>query len=325
MSLTLQHKQANTEALDHIVSKEHVAGKFDMSVSELDSLLGSAAWPNLNYRIMQDQERDDVMLGILQRIDEGKMRVVGGDDNAVWIKGWGEILEHVEKNGFSPDILRPQYFDHHRIMRFDGEYIDGGDANFVYEYDQLLRRLTLSKYLKGQTKVVELGCGTGTSQLMLADILPEAELIASDWSPPSQGIVNAIADYKKRKIKPVCFNMLTLEGWDELEIDSQSAILTVHALEQLGGNCGALMEKLLAAKPKLCVHLEPVEEFYEDDKTLFDYLGQKFHTTRNYLQGWLSALIQHEQAGKVEIIDTRRLAFGDRYHEAYNVICWKPL
>lgn len=325
MNLTLQQKQDDTAALDQTVSKEYVAGKFGISTSELDSLLGTTAWPNLNYRIIQDQERDGIIHGILQRIDEGKMRVVGGDDNTVWIKGWGEILEHIEKNGFSPDVLRPQYFDHHRIMRFDGKYIDGGDANFVYEYDQLIRRLTLSKYLKGQTKVVELGCGTGTSQLMLSDILPDAHLIASDWSPPSQGIVKAIADYKERKIKPACFNMLTLEGWDDLEIDSDSAILTVHALEQLGGNCGPLLQKLLAAKPKLCVHLEPVEEFYEDDKTLFDYLGQKFHTARNYLQGWLSALEKHERDGKVQIIDKRRLAFGDRYHEAYNVISWKPL
>ena len=85
------------------------------------------------------------------------------------------------------------------------------------------------------------------------------------------------------------------------------------------------MNKLLEVKPKLCLHLEPVEEFYVDDESLFDYLGQKFHTARNYLQGWLSALEEHEKNGEVEILDARRLGFGDRYHEAYNVICWKPV
>lgn len=316
--------KGESATLDKRVTKEFVAGKFGITVAALEKLLGDYAWPDLRYRVIEGEERDAIMLGILQRVDSGSLRVVGGNDNTVWERGWGEILEQVQKNGFTPALLRPQYFDHHRIMRFDGEYIDGGDASFVYQYDQLLRRLTLAQYLQGAQKVVELGCGTGTSQLMLADLLPDARLVASDWAKPSQEIIRAIGGYVKRDIKPVCFNMLTLEGWDELTIDRESAVVTVHALEQLGDNCGKLLDRLIEAKPAYCLHLEPILEFY-DTNSLFDYLTVKYHTHRNYLHGWLTRLRELAAKGKVEILEERRLGFGDRYHEAYSVVKWRAV
>lgn len=322
MTSALKKKQADSQL--NYVTPEFVAAKFGMKTEQLTDLLNGYVWPELSYRVLEGVERDEIMLGILKRIDERNFRIVGENDNAVWVRGWGEILEQVEQYGFSNDVLRPQYFDHHRIMRFDGEYIDGGDANFVYQYDQLLRRVVLAHYLRGQKKVVELGCGTGTSQLILAELLPDAELVASDWSPPSQGIIRAMSAYLKRQITPVCFNMLTLEGWDELGIDQDSAVVTVHALEQLGDGCKPLLEKIVSAKPKLCVHLEPVLELY-DEATLFDYLAIRCHTTRNYLKNWLSDIRALEKSGKAEIIEEKRLQFGDRYHEAYSAIVWRPL
>lgn len=321
MTAALQKKPAENLKT---VTREFVAGKFGITVAELNELLGDTPWPNLTYRVLEGAERDAIEQAIKGRIEKRDFRIVGENDNQVWVRGWGEILEQVEKQGFTPDVLRPQYFDHHRIMRFDGEYIDGGDAKFVYRYDQLLRRIVLAKYLKGQKKVVELGCGTGTSQLMLAELLPEAELVASDWSPPSQGIIRAMSDYLKRPIRPVCFNMLTLEGWDELTVDTDSAVVTVHALEQLGDGCRKLLDRLVASKPKLCVHLEPVLEFY-DASIPFDDLVIRYHTTRNYLQNWLTDIRALAKEGKAEILEERRLQFGDRYHEAYSVIVWRPL
>jgi len=312
-------------ALDKEVTREFVAGKFGISVPELTELLGSHPWPKLSYRVITGGEREEIVRGITERTDSGSLRVVGGNDNEVWERGWGEILAQVTaKGGFTPAILKPQYFDHHRIMRFNGDYIDAGDANFVYEYDQVLRRLVLAKYLKGATKVVELGCGTGTSQLMLADILPKAKLVASDWAKPSQEIIRAMGAYLKRHITPVCFNMLTLEGWDELTIDHDTTVVTVHALEQLGGNIGALLDALLKARPRTCLHFEPIAEFY-DEKVPFDQLALRYHRRRNYLDGWLTRLRELAARGKIEITEERRLAFGDRYHEAYNIVQWRPL
>lgn len=306
------------------VTQECVAGKFGIPVAELSALLGSHAWPSLQYSVLQGQERDAIVQGIENRISSSNLRVAGNNDNEVWERGWGEIHDKIRTQGFSPAILRPQYFDHHRIMRFDGDYIDGNDANFVYEYDQLLRRIVFARYLRGAKKVVELGCGTGTSQLLLAGILPQAQLTASDWAKPSQGIVREISSYLKRDIKPVCFNMLTLEGFDDLGIDHASIVLTVHALEQLGSGCEALLTKLVAVKPQYCLHLEPVAEFY-DESNPFDDRALRYHRRRNYLNGWLTRLRALQAEGKVEIMEERRLGFGDRYHEAYSIIQWRAL
>ncbi len=102
------------------------------------------------------------------------------------------------------------------------------------------------------------------------------------------------------------------------------AVLSVHALEQLSGNWGPLLDKLLEVKPKLCLHLEPILELY-DESILFDFLAAKYHRRRNYLHGWLSRLRELEAAGRVQITEERRLGFGDRYHEAYSVLAWRPL
>lgn len=325
MTINPTSAQAVSKSYNQTVTPAVVAKQFGISEAELKGLLGKRTWPTLNYRVIEGDQRDAIMLGILERIDQPDLRVVGGNDNTVWERGWGEILEQVRSKGFSPEILHPQYMFHHNIMRFCGQYIDAGNTQFICDYDHLLRYLTLARHMKGAKKVVELGCGTGTSQLMLADILPaNVELVASDWAKPSQEIIRAIAAYAKRDIRPVCFNMLTLEGWDELTIDKSTTVLTVHALEQLGGNHVALLDKLLAAKPERCVHMEPISEVYDKD-ILFDALAIRYHKRRNYLDGYLTRLRELAAQKKVEITSEYRLAFGDRYHEAFSIVEWKPL
>ena len=306
------------------VTPEFVAAKFGITVDAMWGLLGGHRWPHLRYRGLDGPRRDEVIRGILELTDSPDLRVVGQNDNSVWERGWGEILAQVTVKGFEPSRLRPQYFDHHRILRLDGQYIDAGDTTFVYAYDDLLRRIALSNYLQGARKVVELGCGTGTSQLILASLLPNAELVAADWAQSSQDIICAMASYLRRPIRPVRFNMLTLDGWSDLGIETTTTLFTVHALEQLGKNWQALLYKLLDTKPRLCLHLEPIVELY-DRSSLFDVLAIKYHERRNYLHGWLTRLRELAALGRAEILQVRRLGFGDRYHEAYSVILWKPL
>lgn len=308
-----------------VVTSDFVSRKLGISTADINAALKGNLFPKLTYTLLSSEAKDDVIYSILKRMDETELRVVGDNDSTVWEKGWGDILKFIKSSdGFEPRLLRPQYFDHHRIMRFDGNYIDGGGTNFVYEYDQILRRLVFHKYLRNEKNIVELGCGTGTSQLLLSDLCPDAELIASDWAVPSQEIVKEIAKYVGRDIKPVRFNMLTLEGWDQLGITKESAVVTVHALEQLGDKCGLLLDKLVKARPKICVHIEPIIEFY-NASNLFDYLAIRYHRKRRYLENWYSQLNALSGAGRVQIIEAKRLYFGDRYHEAYSLAVWKVI
>ena len=81
-----------------------------------------------------------------------------------------------------------------------------------------------------------------------------------------------------------------------------------------------LLENLYKQKC-LCVHLEPIKEFYEDN--LFDTLAKNYHKKRNYLGNFLTDIRQLELEGKAEILEELRIGFGDRYHEAYGLIIWK--
>ena len=70
----------------------------------------------------------------------------GENNNDVWEKGWGEILNQIS-NEFDPKKLMPQYFDHHKIMRLDGNFINGLTENFVYKYDQIIKKIVIKNML----------------------------------------------------------------------------------------------------------------------------------------------------------------------------------
>lgn len=306
-----------------MVTLGYLANLFSISQNELKEILQDISFPDLKYRYLFDEERDQVILSILKKTDDPLLRVVGENNNSVWERGWSEINELLARKDFSPDLLRPQYFEAHKILRFNQQFIMAETEDFVYQYDQLIRYIIFKKFLKDSNKIVELGSGTGTSQVLLSKINTHGKLIASDWSNAALHIIERISQYLKRSIKTVNFNMLTMEGWDDLTIDEESTVVTVHALEQLGMHNRQLLEKLLSAKPSLCVHLEPLSEFY-NPMNLYDYLALKYHTRRNYLFGWLATLERYAEENKVEILQAKRLHFGDRYHEAYMLLVWRP-
>jgi hypothetical protein len=274
----------------------------------------------LEYEVLHNEDRDNVIKSVLDKINLKSLRVSGENNNEVWEKGWGEILEEISEK-FHPDKIMPQYFDHHNIMRFDGHYIKAISSNFVYKYDQIIRKIIIKKHIDTK-KLIEIGCGTGSGTLIAANMLSKnIELIASDWATKSQLIVDKISDYTKRPIKSVQFNMLDLKGWDELGVDKDSTIISFHALEQLGDNYKLLLDKLAQEKIK-CIHLEPIVEFY-DNNNLYDELALIYHKKRNYLGSYLSEIKRLEGLGKAKIIKEQRISFGDRYHEAYSLLIWQ--
>ncbi len=313
----------SSQALKESITPKDVAKLFGVDENAIKKIVPEELWRALKFRYVSANEEKKIIAGIEDRISGDKLRVVGKNDNSIWENGWGEILKRIQKADFDPEILRPQYFDHHQILRYNGRYIDTGGVSFVYAYDKLLRHIIFSLYLKDAERIVEIGCGTGTSQLLLASIYPKAELVACDWAESSQQIIEHISRYLKRPIKPARFNMLTLEGEEKVVIDRNTTLLTVHALEQLGNNTKAMLDWIMKNKPKLCVHLEPIVELYGE--TPFDDIAKRYHMKRNYLQGWLSEIRKYEEHKKSRVHIVNRLNFGDRYHEAYSIIVWEPL
>jgi hypothetical protein len=100
-------------------------------------------------------------------------------------------------------------------------------------------------------------------------------------------------------------------------------VITLHAMEQLGGGFAPMLDYLLSVRPGICLHLEPIAELY-DPALLFDWLALRYHEKRNYLSGFLTALRAREAEGALTIHEVRRLRFGSVFHEGYSLVVWTP-
>jgi hypothetical protein len=78
---------------------------------------------------------------------------------------------------------------------------------------------------------------------------------------------------------------------------------------------------LITQKPGLVLHVEPTVELY-DSSNLLDSLAMKFHFKRGYTTGLLPYL---QDSSHVDVIQFKRLFFGNFRMEGYNYIVWRPL
>ena len=101
------------------------------------------------------------------------------------------------------------------------------------------------------------------------------------------------------------------------------AVITMGALEQVGDRWGPFLDMMLRCKPKLVLHVEPVEEFY-DERNLSDWLALRYHKARGYLSGYYTELHRLHALGKVELIETGRNYLGNRHNEGFSLIVWRP-
>lgn len=305
---------------EKFIGKNYLMEKFNISDEFLLNILKSD-FEVLKYRNVNRSERDSIINSIIDKINSDSLRISGSNNNEVWEKGWGEILNKI-KDKYDPKKLMPQYFDHHKIMRLDGDYINEISDNFVYKYDQIIKKIIIKKYANNSSSLIELGCGTGNGTLLACNVLEKGvKITASDWSENAVQILKEIAKNEKREIVATRFNMLNLEGWDDLNVKSDSTIISFHALEQLGNKYHLLLDNL-QKKKCLCVHLEPIQEFYYNDN-LFDNLAKQYHKKRNYLGKYLTDIENLEIKKKAKIFEKKRIQFGDRFHEAYGLIVWK--
>jgi SAM-dependent methyltransferase len=276
----------------------------------------------LRYRRLTSVERDNVILRVLKDMDGEALAKSGASRHSAWERGWAEILEAVETHGLSYEILKPQYF-RHGIMRFCGDYIGVEGESFEFLFCHLLKLALYREFLAENDKVVELGCGTGANIYLMLRLFPEIDAIGCDWAEPAQRIVARIAEALGARARGVNLDLFTLEGVEAIGDLEDAVVLTIHALEQLGTDFQPVLDLLLNGKPRLCIHVEPIEDFY-DRKNLFDYLGCRYHTQRAHLSGFWPALARLEQEERIEILHARRIPLGNVYHEPYSVIVWRP-
>lgn len=280
--------------------------------------------PVLVYSVPDADEQDRIAARIEDDIETRDMRVSGENDPTVWERGWQEVADALARDTISYDALRPQYFhDDAPPCRLFGEFIVPGSRDFEYWVGLHLRAAVLNRHVAGYGHVVEYGCGTGINLFLLASLFPKMRLTGLDWAGASARILEAMAAQTGADISGGRFNMLTAEADTDVPFGGESAVVTIHAMEQLYTRWRPFIDYIRARRPGICVHIEPVFELYDADHPL-DALARRFHRKRHYLEGFLPALRDMEQDGEVDILECRRIPFGGQYHEAHSVIAWRP-
>jgi hypothetical protein len=276
--------------------------------------------PELIYRPLSETEAAAAIAEVETVIRDKPLRTVGVDDPAVWERGWAELADRLAGERITTHTLRPQYYHREVPCRLFGGLVEQVTPDFEYWVGLCVRVATFAEFLRGEEHIVEFGCGTGINLLLLSQLMPGVHLVGCDWATPSQRILAQIARETGEAIEGHRFNMLTATG-ECGPIGAETAVLTVHALEQVGAGWQPFLDFVTARRPRLCVHLEPLVELYEN--TPLDDLGRRYHRKRRYLDGFVPAIKTLAARGQAEILALRRTAFSGLYQEAYSVLVWR--
>lgn len=272
------------------------------------------------YQEFSQAEHNQIVLGILKKIDSSNLSLAGKEGKERWEKGWSENLQNFIKNDYDVNELVPKYIKPNQPVRLYHDYTMPFDPNFEIHWYNIFRRWLFKKYLKDVEAIYEFGCGPAFNLVELAKLYPEKKLYGLEWVKSSLDIIKLLAEKFDYNMKGRLFDMFTPD--ESLDIPENSAILAMGALEQLGTNFEPFLQFILKRSPKIFVHVDSISELY-DENILADHLAIKFDKKRKYLEGYLSRLQQLENEGKIEILKTQRVACGSLYHDGYSFIIWK--
>jgi SAM-dependent methyltransferase len=275
-----------------------------------------------SYRTLAGEERDHILLNVLKQIDANQFSLAGPEGKERWEKGWAENSDSFLESGGDASQLIPKYIRLGQPLRMDQTYVEPSDPNFELNWYEVFRLWLSQTYLADAKTVYEFGCGSGFNLAVLAQLYPDKRYFGLDWASSSVDIVNELGKFRGWDRHGHLFDFFSPDR--SVRIEENSTVLTIGALEQTGVDYEPFLQYLLESSPSLCVNIEPIVEWYEED-TLVDYAAIQFHLKRNYWWGFPARLKELEQAGKVEILKAKRSCFGSLYIESYSQLIWRPI
>jgi len=277
---------------------------------------------DFRYDAPDAKSRDGIILQVLQHIDSDKPTKVGEHRAGIWESCWSENLQNFVAGGHDLERLVPKFLKPGQPVRLNRNYVYPTNPQFELDFFQVCRAFLFDRYFAKSKSVYEFGCGSAFNLVALSKQFPQIKLYGLDWSKSSYETVNMLSKSHGLRIQGLPFNFF--EPDRNLDLDPESGVLTMCALEQIGSRHEPFVDYLLAKRPRICVNMEPLLDLY-DESNLVDYLAIRYHRKRGYLEGYLPRLKKLQSQGKIEIIETKRFFFGSLYHEGYSYVAWRPL
>ena len=275
-----------------------------------------------HYYVPEGAEHDAIWQDIVKRLESRSMPAAGEARLGDWEKGWSENLDDLLKNNFDIASLAPKYLRPGDPIRLRQRIVVPVEPHFVRDYTLLFRNWVFRRYLQDARTVYEFGCGPGAHLAYLANNYPDKQLMGLDWAESSVKILNALAGHYGWNLKGARFDFFNPDPVMTLAPDA--AVVTFGALEQTGPRYKVFLDWLLARKPGLCLHVEPMNEFY-DPSDLVDATSLCFHKQKTYLDGFLNNLYQLRDQGRITIEKVHRHRFGTKFNETYSYVVWRPM
>lgn len=275
---------------------------------------------DFRYRLLDQSERDGLILSTLKLIESPHLPPAGNSEKNDWEERWSKILQSFTKSNCDLDRLIPDFLKRDRPIRIGRHYGLPVSRYFELNLYCVFRRWLFQKYLSKVETIYEFACGTAFNLVELAQLYPDKKLHGLDWVKPPKEIVKLLAETYGYNMTGHIFDMANPDI--NFPVKSNSAILTIDGLEQLGTNFEPFLGFILSKSPSLCIQVEPLDELYNLEN-LTDYLALKFSRKRNYLTGYLTRLKQLETEGRIRIIRVHKMPCG-LYHEGYSFVVWKP-
>lgn len=274
------------------------------------------------YELLDGEERDAVVVDLLNRIESRKLTTVANEDKSRWVKGWGENLKDLQDKDGDLAALVPKYIRAGQVVRLRGDLVRSRDPNFELNWFSIFSRWFFATHLSSYDEIFEFGSGSGINVATLAQMFPDKKIHGLDWAQPAVDIVESLRTLKGMRTQGRPFDFFHPD--ESVEIPPNSTVITVGALEQTGTNWQSFLDFLLRKKPARVHHIEPIYEWY-DPSRLIDYTAWKAHEARNFWRGFPPRLLELERQGKVVIHRSKRAFFGSLVLEGYSQLVWSPL
>jgi hypothetical protein len=296
---------------------------FEAKESEIDEYCKHLYKKKINYYELPKKERDSIIIKILDRIKKDNQIIASKGRKKKWQDGWKENLDLFKKD-LDDKFLLPKFYTarENKYFRLGGELVRVRDSHFEIKMVNIFRNWYFKKFLKDSSikNIYEFGAGTGHNLTELAKIFPNKNLFGSDFVMSAVNLLKIVAKKYDIRLQSFLFDMKTPNK--KIKLQNNSAVYTSGALEQLGGKIEKFIDYLLIQKPKIVIHCEPADNFYNQNK-LIDYLGFSFQNKRGYTNNIYSYLLKLEKQKKIKILKTLKSPFGSLMLEGYNLIVWK--
>jgi len=273
----------------------------------------------LLYRNLNVTEVNEVLESIKNKISNPETNSAGPEFKDNWEANWRENLDKFEPKK-NDSFLIPNFIHNVSVLRFKGNYIMPITPNFEMKVVRILRTFVFEKFFANIDSLYEFGAGTGFNLVQFGEMFPDKKLFGYDWTESSVKLISLAGESKNLKLHSAKFDMFRPDFG--LNVDRNSGLLTVGALEQLGTNWIEFLEFMLSKNFSIYMHIETNYEKNKKETDDFNMIASVYIERRNWLRGYFAKLEELETQGVLEIIFNKTI-IGSKFHDSWNVTVWK--